>query len=193
MHDAWSAVAGACQQHVNCRAGGVDGHNRPQDCGRECDFPSTRNRLECGRLRERDASRLYRSRSRSSTSRLSPWPRNRKPRSRPRGPKIIPNGISRSSRRPTWPRTSDVRGCMVIKPWGYAIWENMQRRLDAMFKETGPRERLLSAVHSAELPGEGGRARRGLRQGMRGGDAPSAGSRAARAACVPAPASWKSR
>lgn len=32
---------------------------------------------------------------------------------------------------------SDVRGCMVIKPWGYAIWENIQRRLDAMFKATG--------------------------------------------------------
>ncbi|MDA1177815.1 MAG: proline--tRNA ligase [Planctomycetota bacterium] len=32
---------------------------------------------------------------------------------------------------------SDVRGCMVIRPWGYAIWENMQRVLDRMFKETG--------------------------------------------------------
>jgi prolyl-tRNA synthetase len=32
---------------------------------------------------------------------------------------------------------SDVRGCMVIKPWGYAIWENIQRSLDAMFKATG--------------------------------------------------------
>jgi prolyl-tRNA synthetase len=32
---------------------------------------------------------------------------------------------------------SDVRGCMVIKPWGYAIWENMQRILDGMFKKTG--------------------------------------------------------
>jgi len=32
---------------------------------------------------------------------------------------------------------SPVRGCMVIKPWGYAIWENMQRVLDQMFKETG--------------------------------------------------------
>ena len=30
-----------------------------------------------------------------------------------------------------------VRGCMVIKPWGYAIWENMQRVLDGMFKATG--------------------------------------------------------
>jgi prolyl-tRNA synthetase len=34
---------------------------------------------------------------------------------------------------------SDVRGCMVIKPWGYGIWENMQRALDAMFKATGHR------------------------------------------------------
>src|SRR5213596_2392932 len=34
---------------------------------------------------------------------------------------------------------SDVRGCMVIRPWGYAIWENMQRHLDAMFRATGHR------------------------------------------------------
>jgi len=32
---------------------------------------------------------------------------------------------------------SDVRGCMVIKPYGYAIWEKMQAELDRMFKETG--------------------------------------------------------
>jgi prolyl-tRNA synthetase len=32
---------------------------------------------------------------------------------------------------------SDVRGCMVIKPWGYSLWENMQRVLDGMFKATG--------------------------------------------------------
>jgi prolyl-tRNA synthetase len=32
---------------------------------------------------------------------------------------------------------SAVRGCMVIKPWGYALWENMQRVLDDKFKETG--------------------------------------------------------
>lgn len=32
---------------------------------------------------------------------------------------------------------SAVRGCMVIKPYGYAIWEKMQQQLDAMFKETG--------------------------------------------------------
>ncbi|MFR9603821.1 MAG: proline--tRNA ligase [Rikenellaceae bacterium] len=32
---------------------------------------------------------------------------------------------------------SAVRGCMVIKPYGYAIWENMQAALDKMFKQTG--------------------------------------------------------
>ncbi len=34
-------------------------------------------------------------------------------------------------------QNSAVRGCMVIKPYGFAIWERMQRRLDDMFKETG--------------------------------------------------------
>lgn len=33
--------------------------------------------------------------------------------------------------------TSPVRGCMVIKPWGYALWENMVRVLDDMFKDSG--------------------------------------------------------
>src|SRR5262245_4900527 len=32
---------------------------------------------------------------------------------------------------------SPVRGCMVIRPWGYALWENVQRVLDGMFKATG--------------------------------------------------------
>lgn len=32
---------------------------------------------------------------------------------------------------------SPVRGCMVIKPWGYAIWENIRKELDRRFKETG--------------------------------------------------------
>ncbi|HEY0791687.1 MAG TPA: proline--tRNA ligase, partial [Chthoniobacterales bacterium] len=34
---------------------------------------------------------------------------------------------------------SEVRGCMVIKPWGFGIWENIQRNLDAMFKASGHR------------------------------------------------------
>ena len=32
---------------------------------------------------------------------------------------------------------SNVRGCMVYRPYGYAIWENIQHQLDSMFKETG--------------------------------------------------------
>jgi len=32
---------------------------------------------------------------------------------------------------------SPVRGSMVIRPWGYGIWERMQRALDDMFKATG--------------------------------------------------------
>jgi len=34
---------------------------------------------------------------------------------------------------------SEVRGCMVIKPWGYSLWERMQAVLDGMFKATGHR------------------------------------------------------
>lgn len=34
---------------------------------------------------------------------------------------------------------SPVRGCMIIKPWGYSLWENIQRTLDGMFKATGHR------------------------------------------------------
>ncbi|HEV2047266.1 MAG TPA: proline--tRNA ligase [Chthoniobacterales bacterium] len=34
---------------------------------------------------------------------------------------------------------SDVRGCMVIRPWGFGVWENMQRQLDVMFRATGHR------------------------------------------------------
>lgn len=32
---------------------------------------------------------------------------------------------------------SPVRGCMVIRPWGYGIWEQIQRELDQQFKDTG--------------------------------------------------------
>ena len=31
----------------------------------------------------------------------------------------------------------NVRGCMIIKPWGYGLWERIQAQLDAYFKETG--------------------------------------------------------
>ena len=34
---------------------------------------------------------------------------------------------------------SSVKGSMIIKPYGYAIWENIQKNLDKMFKELGHR------------------------------------------------------
>ena len=39
---------------------------------------------------------------------------------------------------------SDVRGCMVIKPYGYAIWEKIQRSLDDEFKKTGVQNAYLN-------------------------------------------------
>src|SRR5689334_24168616 len=53
---------------------------------------------------------------------------------------------------------SPVRGCMVIRPSGYGIWERMQRALDDMFKETGHRNAYFplfiperSEEHTSEL------------------------------------------
>jgi prolyl-tRNA synthetase len=58
-----------------------------------------------------------------------------------------------------------VKGCMVIKPHGYAIWEKIQAELDRRFKATGPPERLFSAADPESVPEEGSGARRGLRDG----------------------------
>ena len=84
---------------------------------------------------------------------------------------------------------SEVRGCMVIKPWGYRLRGSGCRRvLDGMFKATGHQQCLLPAFHTAELSREGGRARRGLRQGMRGRDAsPARKRRDGKPRSVPAP------
>ena len=65
---------------------------------------------------------------------------------------------------------SEVRGCMVIKPWGYGIWENMQRALDAMFKATGHRNAYFPLFIPLSYMQKEARARRGLCQGMRGRD-----------------------
>ena len=87
---------------------------------------------------------------------------------------------------------SAVRGCMVIKPWGYALWENMQRVLDRMFKDTGHVNAYFPLFIPLSFLEKEAAARRGLCQGMRGGHAPSAGSRA-RTASWCRPASSKSR
>src|SRR5438270_9426903 len=57
----------------------------------------------------------------------------------PRREKDFPEWYQQVIRAAELAESSDVRGCMVIRPWGYGIWENMQRHLDAMFKATGHR------------------------------------------------------
>ena len=44
-----------------------------------------------------------------------------------------------------------VKGTMVIRPYGYAIWENIQREMDKRFKGDGHRKCLFPAAHSHEL------------------------------------------
>ena len=55
----------------------------------------------------------------------------------PRREEDFPEWYQQVIRAADMAESSDVRGCMVIKPWGYGLWENMQHQLDAMFKETG--------------------------------------------------------
>jgi len=55
----------------------------------------------------------------------------------PRRDQDYPNWYQEVVKAADMAETSDVRGCMVIKPWGYTIWENIQKNLDEMFKDTG--------------------------------------------------------
>ena len=71
---------------------------------------------------------------------------------------------------------SPVRGCMVIRPDGYGIWERMQRAPRRHVQGHRAPERVLPAVHPGELPPEGSGARRGLRARVR----PSSRTAAAR-------------
>jgi prolyl-tRNA synthetase len=57
----------------------------------------------------------------------------------PRRDEDFPEWYQQVIRAAEMAESSDVRGSMVIRPWGYGIWENMQRQLDAMFKATGHR------------------------------------------------------
>src|SRR4030088_242741 len=49
----------------------------------------------------------------------------------------FPEWYQQVVRAPDLAENSDVRGCMIIQPWGYGIWEQIQSQLDAMFKATG--------------------------------------------------------
>jgi len=55
----------------------------------------------------------------------------------PRRDEDFPEWYQQVVRAAEMAENSDVRGCMVIKPWGYGLWESIQRQLDAMFKATG--------------------------------------------------------
>src|SRR5256884_4465512 len=57
----------------------------------------------------------------------------------PRRDEDFPEWYQQAVRAAELAEPSDVRGCMVIRPWGFGIWENMQRQLDAMFRATGHR------------------------------------------------------
>ena len=57
---------------------------------------------------------------------------------------------------------TSVKGCMVIRPYGYAIWENIQRILDAKFKETGHVNVNMPMFIPESLLQEGKGSRRGL-------------------------------
>jgi prolyl-tRNA synthetase len=57
----------------------------------------------------------------------------------PRREEDFPEWYQQVVRSAEMAENSEVRGCMVIRPWGYALWERMQGALDAMFKATGHR------------------------------------------------------
>src|SRR5665213_1069436 len=55
----------------------------------------------------------------------------------PRREEDFPEWYQQVVRSAEMAENSEVRGCMVIRPWGYALWERMQGALDGMFKATG--------------------------------------------------------
>ena len=58
---------------------------------------------------------------------------------------------------------SPVKGSMVIRPYGYAMWELMQQGLDRRIKDDRARQCLFPDVHPRGTAQEGGRARGGVR------------------------------
>jgi prolyl-tRNA synthetase len=62
---------------------------------------------------------------------------------------------------------SGVRGCMVIKPYGYAIWEKMQAELDRMFKETGHQNAYFPYLYLKACLKQKRKMRKDLRKNVR--------------------------
>lgn len=65
---------------------------------------------------------------------------------------------------------SSVKGCMVIKPDGYAIWENIQKEVDKRFKAAGVRNVYMPMFIPESLLPEGKRSRRRICAGGSVGD-----------------------
>ena len=61
--------------------------------------------------------------------------------------------------------TSLARGTMVIKPYGYGIWERIQREVDDRIKATGHENYMFPTVHPHAAAREGSRTRGGVRAG----------------------------
>jgi prolyl-tRNA synthetase len=70
---------------------------------------------------------------------MNPFPMSEKTAITPTRSVDFPEWYQQVVRAADLAENSEVRGCMVIKPWGYALWEKMQGALDAMFKATGHR------------------------------------------------------
>ena len=83
---------------------------------------------------------------------------------------------------------SPVKGCMVIRPYGYAIWELIQQAARRALQGDRARQRLLPAVHPREPADARGGARRGLRAAGRLGDA-AAATRSSRSGSIIRPTS----
>ncbi len=60
---------------------------------------------------------------------------------------------------------SPVRGCVVLRPYGFGLWENLQRQLDERFKATGHENAYFPLLIPESLLVKRGRARRRLRAG----------------------------
>src|SRR4051794_21603883 len=65
-----------------------------------------------------------------------PAPKSEKTAITPRREQDFPEWYQQVIRAAELADSSDVRGCMVIRPWGFGIWENMQRALDGMIRAT---------------------------------------------------------
>lgn len=70
---------------------------------------------------------------------MAPFPMSEKTAITPTRDVDFPEWYQQVVRAADLAENSEVRGCMVIKPWGYALWEKMQATMDGMFKATGHR------------------------------------------------------